>query len=471
MNRQEFVNLEFQKRNIPVITDEDRIDERDFSRKWNDEESAVRELSELEQKAQAQAEKDAPVPFRRWKYPKNRKVLEAEFARCYEEYVTTGAISGLSKWVSQEGHLLDLLGQLYTYRAYLRIRSALVYIDGDEEDIVQAGHMGALTKIRKDLEAGVPEANPVLYFTAIYKNKTRDYLRHYNLLKTPEDLQAEEQAETELRGRKRIGHSVYDFRNTVKLDAMVAGDDGDDLSDRIRALSTNFLEDDLHNYEDLSHMVTTAYLMCLMNSKNVPAAPMSVMYARVLFQLERLMDPESIDEGIQDYMSRKKRDYQDADEYANTLYKASAEAQKYTTGSSLKWALTRMGSQNIARLAEDSERSLHINFDEDETLCWGEPLRRQLQEPAGFGTEHLWKDLVPVRDLPEKKIEDWATDVHNATVITTAKALYEDEQLRSCVLTILSSSNGLVKEIRKRERKEKKETEKLERRSGKEMYS
>lgn len=469
MTRQEFVNLEFRKRNIPLITETDRIDERDFSRMWNDEESAVRELSELEQKAQVQAEKDAPVPFRRWKYPKNRKTLEAEFARCYEEYVTTGAISGLSRWMSQEGHLLDLLGQLYTYRAYLRIRSALVYIDGDEEDIVQAGHMGALAKIRKDQESGIPETNPVQYFTAIYKNKTRDYLRHYNLLKTPEDLEAEAQAESELRGRKRIGHSVYDFRNTVKLDAMVAGEDGDDLSDRIRALSTNFLEDDLHNYEDLSHMVTTAYLMCLMNSRNVPAAPMSVMYARVLFQLERLMDPESIDAGIADYMSRKNRDYQDAGEYANTLYKASAEAQKYTTASSVKWALTRMGNKTVAHLAEDSERSLHINFDEDEALCWGEPLRRQLTEPAGFGTDLLWKDLSPVRDLSEKKIEDWATDVHNATVISTAKTLYEDKELRGCVLTILSNGNGLVKEIRKRERKEKKEKEKLERCSGKEM--
>ena len=47
--------------------------------------------------------------------------------------------------------------------------------------------------------------------------------------------------------------------------------------------------------------------------------------------------------------------------------------------------------------------------------------------------------------------------------------MYEDKELRGCVLTILSKGNGLVKEIRKRERKEKKEKEKLERCSGKEM--
>ena len=583
-----FINQHLKKRNCPLITEDDLVDENEFGFEWKcdeildpnqletqiqaeEEEAAMRQaereaansneadhidytslidktakeeetLTELEEEAQKEARevKESFVPARRWTFPKNRAKLETQFLNAYFEYIQTGHIQetrtlddGTTRTVNMndpKGYLLDLLGQLFTYRVFLRIRNLPVYTLGDEEDVTQTAQISALTAIERDLAAGriyvlsKSAENPKMveslshqkdeaykklvlgYFASIYKNKAKDYMRYYGLIsrkpanrqaqpenisKIPEDsdkyLEAlvmdldedtaasESKAETAYEAdeslqngqsatRKHYGYKASDIRNAKKLDSITTNDDGEDLSDRISALATRYLEEELNDDDRMHHAATAVYLTCLMNHKNVPGAPLTVMYAHCLFLLERLVDPDTAERHIEENVS-------DTDDSFLHLYKAGKDAQKITKTSSVKWALKRLGDMTITELTEDSERSLHEHFDDSGTLRWSDRMRNKLLEPVCPPMPNLWGDLIFTDYYTESRMQHWATETHNATIIRAAEEIAKNPVLTEHVNTFLHKEGKLVNELKKHTNSEKKKTGKASADTRKERES
>lgn len=450
MDKQSFVEREFLNRGMTFPREEAAAEsEESFCAGWFRTENDDSPLSETELRYQELAEKDAisgRIHIRHWKRPARRKPVEEKFLEKYGQY-----ISGVEGAEVLLNDLIDLLGQLCTYVIYDRISGLSVYQLGDEEDITQEGHESVFEKLLEDRVSGRERSGALYYYTGIYRKKTMDYLRFYGLL-------AEKKGDEKRSGLRR-GTTVKKsaINSARRMEDMLTGPDGEDMTDRCKAFSVDPFEDYAALDARQSRGILRVYLQELMDNTNYPAAPLAVMYARVLYQMERLLDPARIEEMVARYMEKKNWADSGADQHYDThLVKATEQIQKYTTATSPIWAMERMGDLSIGALAVDSETSVHVNF--DASLGWGIRFTGQLSRIAAGLEPATWSDVIYTAVYGKSQIENWAADIHNATVVKAARIIARDANLLEYVMDECSEEGRLKKEIRKRiQRNRKKE--------------
>lgn len=447
MDKQLFVEREFLKRGMVFPQEETGSQsEESFCTEWFRAEQDDRTLSETELRYQELAEKDAVsgrMSTRRWKRPARRKTVEEKFLEKYRQYVSGAAGA---EWLLND--LIDLLGQLCTYVIHDRIGGLSVYQSGDEEDITQEGHGAAFEKLMEDRISGCERSGALYYYTGIYRKKTMDYLRFYGLLngKKPEEEKSSRHSRTVKKS---------DINAAWRMEDMMTGPDGEEMPDRRAEFSVDPFEDFAALEAQQSRMILRIYLQELMDNTNIPAAPLAVMYARILYQMERLLDPARIDKMVAKYMEKKNWADSDADQQYHThLVKATEEIQKFTTATSPIWAMERMGTLSIGALGVDSETSVRVNF--DASLGWGSRFTGQLSQPAPGMEPAVWADVVYTEAYGKSQIENWAADIHNATVTKTARCIVRDANLLEYVMDECNERGRLKKEIRKRIQQSKK---------------
>lgn len=449
MNSQDFVFSEFEKRGIDYsVYTNSCTSEDDFDQGWVETEE--QDISELERIAQAKAEKDAKkmgVPFRRWVWPKNRNELIQKFSQKYSAYISPEPVCSNERAEELLGELLDLLGQLSTYIIYMRISTQPVYRIGDEEVITQDAHADVMITLRNDRDLQTYREDSISYYLQIYKFKTMKYLDTYGLLKRKNQKDADPTAP------KRKGGYKGAINSAASIEDLTTNQDDEMALDRMLELSENPFEDDTGYFSDASRSILKMYLEELMENGNIPPAPLAVMYARVLYQMERLLDPETVDAMVSEYMGKKGwNNNPSSDNYDIQLAaKATKAVQKYTTATAPDWAIARMGNMTVSELGEDSELVLHRLF--DDSLLWGDSFTEQLSVVSDKFKPKTWGAIVYTECYQKGQIENWTADIHNSTVIKSARRICTDPTLLEYVLDELSDKGRLKREVQKRQDK------------------
>lgn len=390
------------------------------------------------------------LKFRSWRYPANRKTLEKQFAEQYADYITPRKPRVPEEDSRCLNDLLELLGKLCTYVIYNRIRGLMVYSLGDEETITQEGHEDAFLKLAGDKASGRARPGALFYYTTIYRNKTIDYLRHYGLWKSKAERERDAAG---IEKRRHAGPRKSDINNAASIEGMATNREGEIKLDQVKELAVRPFDDESKLSSAGSRELLMVYLRTLLDYRNKPAGPLAVVYARILYQLERQTDPETIDRQVQDYMARKNWSMDPTDEFYDAhLLEATSAAQKYTTATNPDWAISRMGNRNIAALVDDSEDSLNVNF--SRKLRWGEAIRADLCTPFSETDSRNWCDVIYTHTYSKRQLEHWAADVHNATIKRAVPIVRRDTKLLAFVLEDVNDSNQMKKEIQNQMNKE-----------------
>lgn len=362
------------------------------------------------------------VYVRGWSFPTNIKELEQEFREYYTSYVMNHDAE-VEQWLEKE--LIQILGELCTYKIYLRIRYHYAYNLGEEMRIAHDGHISAMEYLKRSKKENrfLKESEALPYFRAIYLNKTRDYFRYWKRksetdipLPTDEEIHQKPKEHGEI-VQKSQGY-IFQGRKSKKYYSQV-------------------------------HKVLKLYFQELMDYTGEPTKALAVMYARILYQIEPLYDPEVYVEAVMEVMRKKQWSLDpDSKRYEEHWNSAERVVQEQSEGASPAWAIKRMGSQTIEELEDDSEKSMRRNF--DRTLAWGASMRGMLSKASGINKDVLWKDIVFTKHYTQSKIQEWSASVHESTLIRTAGIMATDDSYREIASNVLEDAHPLMKEYKKR---------------------
>lgn len=415
--------------------------EEDFDQKMD--ESLFSSSSETNQNETVEENQKA-MPSRSWKRPKSRAALEQQFREKYLALVSSSAEYAQTDTAIND--LIDILGQLTTYVIYERICSLPVYRIGDEEEITQEGHIAAFEKILEDVSVGKVRSDALYYYLTIYKNKTKDYLSFYGLLKRKKD------SDCSAGTKKSKTTKVSDIHSAPSIESLTTNHDGDLQSDRMLDFSVNPFDDESDYHVEHSREILKIYIQELLENSNIPPAPLAVMYARVLYQMERLLDADSVDEMISQHMKKMNwsEDPQDP-QYDEHIVRATEKVQRYATSTAPDWAINRMGKLTVLELGKDSEASLHNLF--DSTLAWGKTFWEKCSSTSEKFAPLLWGAIVYTDHYKKPQIENWATDLHNSTVVKSARKICLQQGLLEYILDELDDKGRLKGEVRKKQQK------------------
>ena len=384
------------------------------------------------------------MPSRSWKRPKSRAALEKQFS---EKYILL--FSPSAKYAQTDtaiNDIIDILGQLTTYVIYDRISSLPVYRIGDEEEITQEGHIAAFEKIMEDVSIGKVRSDALYYYLTIYKNKTKDYLSFYGLLKRKKD------SDGSTGTKKSKATKVSDIHSAPSIESLTTKHDGELQSDRMLDFSVNPFDDESDYHIEHSREILKIYIQELLDNTNIPPAPLAVMYARILYQMERLLDADSVDKMISQYMKKINWSEDPEDpQYDDHIVRATERVQRYATSTAPDWAITRMGKMTVRELGKDSEASLHNLF--DSTLAWGKTFWEKCSSISEKFAPLLWGALVYTDHYKKPQIENWATDLHNSTVVKSARKICLQQGLLEYILDELDDKGRLKGEVRKKQQK------------------
>ena len=416
----------------------------DFSDAWDNEESENDTYSYQNTEEWLDTEQ-------LWCYPADRQAVKNQFSERYAEYME---VRNAERERFLLNEMMDLMGQLNTYRIYGRIFRRGVYKLGDENNITQDAHIKLFESLQTDKADGLFRPNAVDYYSGIYKKQTMDYLRFYGLLKTRRQKEQEEAggkgSVSEKKSRAKNTVKKSSIRSALSIEALTMNEDEEDISERKLFLASDSFEQ-LSNHQAKSRKLLTIYLQELMSYSKQPAPPLAVMYARVLYQMERLLDAEAIDTLVDAYM-REKGWVNSADDkyYDEHLSIATADVQKYTTSTSPDWALHRMGTKTIAVLTDESEACIQRLF--DRSLCWSKSFSKALSQTAFGESSLLWRDVVYTRAFSRTDIERWACDTHNSILKTSAKIVCDTPELLNFVLEEIHPANKMKKAVVQRKK-------------------
>lgn len=454
--KRSFVNSILDDLQAVPVPEETVWDDESFEAAWHEQEYIPEDGS--------WAAENAPELYRlpgdgekQWQAPGGARVLkllEQRFLADYAEYVSGD--EGMSKeWEEElEQKLMVLLQKLTAYVIHRRICCSSVYHSDDEMTIVQEGHFDAFLSLRTDRQKRRMRTDPLAFYRRIYKNKTADYFRSYGLYASNAASEDEKKADRTGTVRKR------DIACAGSLEALVKKDDGDSMMDSFRPLGVR----DDHGAASRSargnRQVLTVYLQELLEYDRKPSGPLAVMYARILYQMERILDPEAVDRELRACMEQHGWSTDPEDRhYAMHLTMAGEKIQQTRPATDPVWAMERMGDRTIRLLLADSEGSLHRLF--DRSLFWGALIRGDLEDRAGPAGELLLGDLVYTGTYSKSRIEHWAADIHKTMVIRSAKSIRKQPELLEFVMEEMRGDGKLKTEIRSQIEKE------LERSAGK----
>lgn len=377
---------------------------------------------------------DAPVPDglaqellqalpKLWKSPtasRPRSAIIQDFEECYQAYLRIPLPK--TGWDPEGDRLLEKLithlSDLCTYIIYRKIHTFFFYQPGDEMDLTNIGHMKAIQALRKDRAAGNLRSCPAAYYCRIYKNVTLDLLRRYGIC-----AKKDGQAESGSTG------TLYAIRGAVSLERLTTSPDGEDLSDHFDKLGNTSDEEDRAYHSSMCSRILKCYFQTLMNYNHTPPAPLALMYARVLYNVERLFDAKRRDRSLSAHLKKHKLPADRVPEAAAQYFSA---LDKQGAATSAQWAMIRMGKSTIAQLLDESERVLQRHF--DKSLKWGCGIRDKSRQPAGT-IQKPWGEVVYTEVYSQRTVAQYALDCHKSMLTKTAGALRKDSELMDYIRT------------------------------------
>ena len=310
-----------------------------------------------------------------------------------------------------------LLGELLEQTRAMTFKSVKGVFSGrtvptGEEEIRDASNeisLKLMLQLREDYTKGICRENILNLVRAFYKNRARDMLRakyrRHGLVYCPAQT-AEDAGDIPLPAGWRAG------KQTVKeesYETLMTDENGETrewigMPDAIHDPEQIAREERRTLSEELRHL----YLSAMLNYGKEPYKVLALCYTRVLYQVERMLDPEEIQRAGERLAARDDRKTVSGYDKMVEAYRA---VQSTATATAPKWAIERMGKRNLLELAEDSEKSLRKNV--DDSLRWGERFLNALEQPSGLG-DRKWKEIVLTEEFTYKQITKLAESIHTA---------------------------------------------------------
>lgn len=370
--------------------------------------------------------------IRGWEFPRDLKGLEQEFMKDYESYVLTHD-SEIEQMLEKK--MIELLNQLCTYKIYLTIRYHYAYSWGEEVRIANDSHERVVNNLRnrKARNDCLPTGLDALrYYRKIYLYKTMDYFRDW---KENHDKMLPIPSEEEIQEHPKMYRG---FTENIKL----------------RSIPKRSAE---HHAQ--VHELLMLYIRELMDYNREPYMALAAMYARLLYQVEALLDEDTIIRRIENVMRKEGWSLDPKDKkYEEHWASARKEADKHPAGASPAWAIKRMGSRTMEALENDSEWSLQRNVDKN--LAWGNSMRAKLKEVAQPYAPACWGEIVYTECFTQKDIQAWSDSVHKTISDRMARTISRDRRYRQYAHNVLTEKCPLMRIVAEETNKRRKRARK-----------
>lgn len=113
-----------------------------------------------------------------------------------------------------------------------------------------------------------------------------------------------------------------------------------------------------------------------------------------------------------------------------------------------QWAYGYIGNRTVGELREDSEDYLRNHV--DKSFKWGKEFTRQLMaETNENGHSMILKDIIYTAFYDKREIEEWAEDMHKATVEEVMNMVLKDAELLESVIEYICCSDTLYEGVEK----------------------
>lgn len=465
MNSMEFVREDFKKRAIDLLPDPELL-------KAEGEEWEVRALGDdeqtVEEAEQAWDEDDTALTERKLtgstfedrlfsgiaigRRPSGMTFAEMKkaFFERYCKYVQTQGERTVWEINFLETDMVELLKWMCVPKIRRRIAHLRIYTADDELYIFSNVRCldRIMEKIREDRRDGKVRENVLVDAFVICKYATLNYLNYFGLLIRKEDIIVDPvTGEKKLREkRKYSGVRNKDIHATESIEALTQNSDGEDMSDHSNILADQPAEDILPEYRNYARKVLRMYLKSLMNNRNVPPAPLTVMYGRVLYQMERRMNPDILDDLALENMRQKGKSTDPTrKDFLLDFAKSLDETRAAATGHNSAYLWEQVSGKTMWDLCEDSQDSVQENF--DKSLTWGPNVRNSLQKFADPEEKYTWAQVEFNKYVTQKNVEQWSGSIHESCLVSVAREIcnQEDGELREFIRKFFISGSHFRK--------------------------
>lgn len=327
----------------------------------------------------------------------------------YDKYCRTGAPQYLSD-------ILLYAERLCMKKAFERLSGISCFKRQDFEDYLQEMGCAVSRRLTEDYESGRCHPNVVALISDIYKNTTIDIVRHLISAKPGEREESLEQRNETEDGKPK---------EVVGEEDLQLGNDPEDAREQ----------------EALNRQLFRMYLDQMLAYSDEPQKVLGCCYARVLYQVERLFDPEEIEDAAAVKIAKDRKGGA-AD--GKSWIAAIRAVQESHTATSVKWALGKMGARPILTLTDESELLLRRNY--DPSLRWGAEMRGKMDKSCPYGEHQVWGSLIYTKVFTEKELSRWALSIHNSITDAVCRRIRETPALEELVMRRSSPFEKLLRE-------------------------
>ncbi len=293
----------------------------------------------------------------------------SEIQDAYEAYFRNGSDADFEALI----HVLDDCCKSYV-RTKLKMSGCYSY--ETEQDIMQESRIGVWKLLEKERSGKSISKNFASYAFVIYKNKTLDEIR-------------------KCFGSKKKMPAVS-LSETI-------GQDGVEIGDTIPG-KKDMDPVDLAEQRELFRTIFLYYCRSFLETKNFPASPLALYYARVM---PHLID--MVSENI---------------------------------ATSAKWAFGYIGEMKIDEMKTESESFLADHV--EKTLRWGEEFVRQMDDLIDVnGDKVRVRDIVYTQNYDQRKIADWSEYMHKNCVKNSYRMIMADKRILGLAVEYISHRDAL----------------------------
>lgn len=322
---------------------------------------------------------------------------EEKIRKLYDDYFSTGSEESLND--------LILNTEKLTANIVYKALSKSAYFTGEVEDALQELDVQLIELLDEDRKKGNKREDIIRTIRAMYKNRAVSIVRTQYIQNARFTTVSMDKMNTDAEGKVRERFGSNDII-TDEEQQMTAG------------------------RGSLSRQLLEIYLRTMLDYQYDPQKPLGLCFGRILYQLERLFDPEEIEAAGTKQLLRDTR--KKTDNYTKAL-EAFWDVQNPATTTSIAWATRRMAGKNLGVLTVESQRSLQKCF--EPTLRWSDHYLQKLQTPSPYKGGTPWKYVVYSEEFTSKQTSDWTESIHKSVFLTSMDIIESDPILTEELLS------------------------------------